>query len=44
MGVVDEAYILLTKDSQAIIGRKITISSNEVQELTSQLLKIAELF
>lgn len=37
MGVVDEEYLSVTKDSLAELGRKIEISSNEVNHLVSRL-------
>jgi len=40
MGVVDEAYLELTKDPQAVIGRKVVIESNEVIVLTDYLQKL----
>lgn len=44
MGIVDESYIEITKDPEAIIGRKITIESNEIKRLTLILLKIVDGF
>jgi len=37
MGVVDEAYIRATQDSQAVLGRKVSINSDEVVTLISLL-------
>lgn len=44
MGVVDESYKEASNDPQAIVGRKITITQEEIQELIFHLLKIAETF
>ncbi|KAB2941877.1 MAG: hypothetical protein MPEBLZ_02167 [Candidatus Methanoperedens nitroreducens] len=40
MGVVDEAYLKLTNDPYAVIGRKIHIDSGEVVTLASSLKKL----
>jgi len=37
MGVVDEAYIQATNDPDAMVGRKIQISSNEVRNLAGTI-------
>ncbi len=44
MGVVDESYKEITNDPQAIVGRKITITPDEIQKLILHLLKMAEIF
>jgi len=44
MGIVDETYKQVSNDSYAIIGRKITVTTDEIQKLTAQLLKMADLF
>ena len=44
MGVVDESYKDATNDPQAIVGRKTTITPEEIRELIFHLLKIAETF
>jgi hypothetical protein len=44
MGVVDESYKEITNDLQAIVGRKITITPDEIQKLILHLLRIAEIF
>jgi hypothetical protein len=40
MGVVDEAYLSVTKDSEAIIGRKVSIKWDEVPTLLVYLEKL----
>jgi hypothetical protein len=40
MGVVDEAYILATQDPTAVVGRKVTISPDEVLSLIGLLRKM----
>lgn len=40
MGIVDAVYIEATNDSQAVIGRKVNIKSEEVIRLTKQLDKL----
>lgn len=42
MGVIDEAYVNTTNDPQAIIGRKISISIKEVNELIQHLQTMGE--
>lgn len=44
MGIVDESYKESTNDPQAKVGRKITITPEEIRELIFHLLKIAETF
>ena len=44
MGIVDESYKEVTNDPQAIVGRKITITPDEIQKLILHLLKMAEIF
>jgi hypothetical protein len=45
MGVVDEDYLLATTDSPSLLGRKVSISAEEVRELVVRLQSLgAELF
>ncbi|MDO8532668.1 MAG: hypothetical protein Q7T26_11000, partial [Dehalococcoidia bacterium] len=44
MGVVDEAYIKLTNDHAAILGRKIAISSDEIVRLVEVLKTMGQKF
>lgn len=41
MGVVDNAYLKATKDSQAVVGRRISIKPDEVTTLITLLEKVA---
>lgn len=40
MGVVDDKYIATTGDAHAIVGRKLTITSQEVGELLETVMKL----
>jgi hypothetical protein len=42
MGVIDAAYIQATQDPTAVLGRKVSISRNEVLELVSLVKRIAD--
>jgi hypothetical protein len=42
LGVVDDEYISKTADNQAIVGRKVTISANDVRNLARILGKLAK--
>lgn len=44
MGIVDASYKEIANDPQAIVGRKITITPDEIQMLIMYLLKIANTF
>ncbi len=41
MGVVDEDYMRKSRDAEAVVGRKVKVSSEEVRELTVILSKLA---
>lgn len=41
-GIIDELYVAKANDSQAVIGRKITLTREEVTELRNQLSLMAE--
>ncbi len=42
MGVVDEAYIRKTNDINAVVGRKVTLTSSEVSEVARIVGKLAK--
>lgn len=42
MGVVDDEYLTATSDAATAVGRKITVTSGEVQALAAHLRKIGE--
>lgn len=42
MGVVDEAYKKVANDPMAVVGRKVTINSDEVKQLIQLCVKIGE--
>lgn len=44
MGIIDEAYINASKDSQAIAGRKVSISAEEITRLIDALRKLGSYF
>jgi hypothetical protein len=44
MGIVDEAYVRITNDPNAILGRKVSISSAEVASLIQLLKKLGGSF
>jgi hypothetical protein len=40
MGVVDERYMEATKDDEAVVGRKVLLNAEEVQEFLSLLERL----
>jgi len=44
MGIVDDAYLKMTADPGAIVGRKIKVTPDEIRKLISLLIRIGEQF
>ncbi|MEW5869073.1 MAG: hypothetical protein AB1894_07355 [Chloroflexota bacterium] len=44
MGIVDDAYLKMTADPGAIVGRKIKVTLDEIRKLISLLIRIGEQF
>lgn len=44
MGIVDDAYVKMTVDPGAIVGRKIQVSLDEIRELVLLLIRMGEQF
>jgi hypothetical protein len=42
MGIIDDDYVRRSRDSTATVGRKITITSNDVMMLVPIIEKLAE--
>ena len=42
MGIVDEAYVASTGDTQAIVGRRVVVTSEETTKLIDLVRKLGQ--